>query len=159
MTTNPSDDLEKSILQQLEDANNRNDIILNVSELEGMDWKEAERLVDSVQAKHAHDITLIQSPLLVSLALVTFLAGASLLAYVIYNAITIFESLYWARSQMPNEGPFGWKVAHDFLIVMMTVSEEYFALLVLGVAMVAGSLRGMQDVWEAVFAKLGMFSK
>jgi len=157
MTTTLPKETERQIIARLENGDDRNDVILDLCESQDLDWNNAEALVDLIHAENADDITLSQSPLLVLLAMAFFLGGTGLISYITYNTISVYKAIYWVRSQMPNSGPFGWKVAHDFVIYLMITGGEYFGMLILGIGMMVGSLRGMQDVWSAVFAKLGIF--
>jgi hypothetical protein len=150
-TTIPAE-LEKKIIQRLENNDNRNDIILELCESQGLDWNEAESVVDSIQTEHEVDITLTQSPLLVFLALVIFFGGVGLMAYVAYDVVSMYKTLDEIHPQTPNTGPLGGLLAY-----LMITGNQYFGLLVLSIAMIVGSLRGMQDVWAAIFAKLGLF--
>jgi hypothetical protein len=160
MTTITPKEIEQQIITRLENSDDRNDIILDLCESQDMDWRHAEALVDSIHARNADNITLSQSPLLILLALAIFLGGAGLISYAIYNAVSVYKTIYWLHSQAPNNGSsVFWEVVHDFLFYMMLTGSEYFGMLVLGIGMIVGSLRGMQDVWSAVFAKLGIFSE
>lgn len=152
MLTPISSELEKKILQRLEDGDDRNDIILDLCESQGLDWQEAESMVDSVHAEHEVDITLTQSPLLVFLALVIFLAGVGLMAYVAYDVTAMYKMLDGIHPRTPDTGPLG-----SLLTYLMLTGNQYLGLLVLSIAMIVGSLRGMQDVWAAIFAKIGLF--
>lgn len=154
-------DIEKEIIRRLEDAENRDDIILDLCESQGMDWKDAESLVNSIQETHQLDITMAQSPILTALAVITFLGGAGLLVYVIHNLNFMYEAFYSGQEQMAQYEIFGWKwrVIYDFLIYLVISAEQYLGLMFLAIAMILGSLRGMQDIWEVIFNKLGLFQK
>jgi hypothetical protein len=151
MTTIPAG-LERKILERLENDDNRSDILLDLCESEGLDWKEAEAIVDSIQNRHAVDITLKQSPLLVALALIFFLGGVGLIAYITYDLVSVYRALDGLPSQSPPSGAFG-----GVLVYLSLVGAQYYGLILLAIAMIVGSLKGMEDVWAAIFAKLEQF--
>lgn len=158
MTPTLPREVEKQIVARLENGDDHNAIVLDLSESQNLDWREAEALVDSVRAENADDITLYQSPILIALALVIFLGGAGLISYTIYNTIFTYKSLYWLHSQTPTGGPPTlWEVVYDFMLYLILTGKENLGLLILGIGMIAGSLKGMQEVWSAIFAKLGIF--
>ena len=150
MATIPAD-TKTRIIQRLADDNDRNDIILELCEAQGLDWREAASIVDTILAEHAVDITLTKSPLIILLALVIFLGGIGLIAYVTYDVVLVYSVLEEA-SQTPHTGPFG-----ALLIYLMAAGQRYFGLLLLSIAMIVGSLTGLQEVWAAIFARLGLF--
>jgi hypothetical protein len=152
MSTDLPVELEKRILQRLEDSADRNDIILELCESQGMDWREAEALLDSIHFHHAADITLRQSPLLVALALVFFLGGIGLIAYIAYDLVSFYRMLDEMPSHGSSSGPFG-----GLLVYLSIVGAQYSGMILLALAMIVGSIKGMENVWEAIFAKLGIF--
>lgn len=150
MTTIPTD-IENKIIQRLADDDNRNDIILELCDSQALDWREAESVVDAIQAKHTVDITLTKSPLIILLALVTFLGGVGLTAYTTYDVISVYKVLA-AASQTPETNPLG-----ALVVYLMIAGQHYFGLIILSIAMIVGSLTGLQEVWAAIFARLGLF--
>lgn len=153
MTTTLPEQAERQILARLKNGDERNDIILALCEAHDLDWKEAEELVDSVHTENADGITLHQSPLLVLLALGIFLGGVGLIVYSLIQAISMYET---ARST-GNELPGIWGVAGQFLYFLIITSTDYLGMLIVGAGMIVGSLRGMQDIWSALFARLKIF--
>lgn len=152
MTTPLPKQVERQILARLKNGEDRNDIILALCEAHDLGWKQAEELVDSVHAENADRITLHQSPLLALLALVIFLGGAGLIAYSLFRTISVYEALRSA-GEMPGIGG----IVGQFVYFLVITSTEYFGMLILGAGMIAGSLRGMQDIWSALFARLKIF--
>lgn len=158
MITTLPPEAEGQIIARLKNGDERNDIIFDLCNSQNLDWKDAEALVESVHAGNADDITLYQSPLLVAVALAIFLGGAGLVAYTTFNQAAMFQAIYRLRSQSPGNGtPVLWGTVHDFLFYLILTGREYVGMLVVGIAMIVGSLRGMQDVWSALFAKTGIF--
>lgn len=150
MTTIPKD-LEQQIISRLEDSHDRNDIILDLCESQGMDWQQAEAIVDSIHAENADDITLTQSPILVLIALGIFIGGVGALFYGASQLVAMYEFFIGISDQNQPQG------IGAFLIYLMADGAGYLGLFAIGIAMVTGSLRGMSDVWSAIFAKLGWF--
>jgi hypothetical protein len=154
MTTNLPSDVEKQILQRLEDSDDINDIILDVCESQGLDWKEAQAIVDSLRAQHADEITLGQSPALVMISLALFLGGFGLAAYTVVNLVATFEAFrsvnHGANANVANTLGF-------FISYILSNAQQLFWGFIFSAAMIVGSLRGMSEVWSAVFSKFGWF--
>jgi hypothetical protein len=150
MTTNTSDQLELEIIKQLKSGEDKDDLILLVCERAGMNWSEAEALVDDIESTHQHSITLAQSPLLVGLALMTFLGGAAMIAYASYDLVGVLQSL--AQAEPTDLGTITGSVSYIYFY-----GAQVGGLLLIGIAMIVGSLKGMRSVWEAILAKLGIY--
>ena len=150
MTTIP-EELEQQIIARLEDNDNRNDILLDLCESQGLDWKQAEAILDSIHAENADVITLTQSPILVLIALGIFIGGVGALFYGASQLVAMYEFFIGLSDQNQPQG------VGSFLIYLLADGAGYLGLFAIGIAMVIGSLRGMSDVWSAIFAKLGWF--
>lgn len=140
MTEELPQEVTDKILDDLTDARNMDDIVADVCEEADLDWKRAETLVNDLSVENEDRITLSQSPLLVSMALITFVSGVALLMYTFYE----FYRVYSADSRT---------FLFEMLFLGMNGQIIFWAFL-LGVGMVVGSLRGMRDVWRAVFSWL-----
>ena len=139
MSTKIPQEVNEKILEDLTDVRDIDDIVMDVCEKTGLDWNEAETYVNGLAVKNKNKITLAQSPLLVLIALGTFLAGAAIILSDIYQAYEI----YLANTQA-------------FVIYMVTNGSGLFWNFILGTAMITGSLKGMEDVWVAIFEKFGV---
>jgi hypothetical protein len=129
--------LSQKILEDLTSARNMDDIVREVCEKADLDWKRGEALVNRLAAENEDKITVSQSPLLVPLALFTFVSGVILVLYAFYQ----FYLVYSADTK-------------TFLFQMLFLGmngQAVFWSLLLGGAMIFGSLKGMQSVWEAIF--------
>ncbi len=113
-----------------------------------MNWPEAEALFERINAEKEHHIVLAQSPLLVLIALAIFVGGVGLAVFSTYNITSVFLSYYDAKS-----GSLG---ALGMILHLFTYGGYLWFLAVLGIGMIVGSLKGMQDVWSAIFHKLGI---
>ena len=153
MTTTIPEEIEQQIITRLEDGNDRDDILLDLCESQGLEWKEAEAILDSIQAENADEITLTQSPILVLIALAIFIGGAGAIIY----AVAQLAAMYSLFDGMPIQNQAQGLGA--FLVYLLANGGSYLGLILLGAGMIAGSLRGMSDVWSAIFAKLGLFQR
>lgn len=146
MKTMDSAELEEKIVERLENSESLDDIILDLCENANMSWSEAETLVQRIQADKKNHIILAQSPLLVLIALATFLGGLSLISVAVYDIVTVYNA--YVGSGIASIG---------FLAYLLQYGGFVWGLGLLGLAMIVGSLRGMQDVWTAIFEKFGIF--
>ncbi|CAG1015294.1 hypothetical protein ANAEL_05224 [Anaerolineales bacterium] len=133
--------LSQKILADLADARNMDDIVREVCEKADMDWKRAETLVNRLAAENEDKITISQSPVLVMLALFTFISGVTLVIF----AISQLYQVYSASTE-------------TFLFEMLFLGmngQVLFWSLLLGVAMILGSLKGMTRIWAAILERFG----
>ena len=152
MKTMNNAELEKQIIERLENGGNKNDIILDLCENANMNWTQAEAMVEEVRAENQAHITLARSPLLVSIALIIFIGRAGIIVYSVYDLFvmySVFRDLYAPTN------PSG--LAMGFLWYLFINGEGLLGMTILGTAMITGSLRGMEGVWTAIFEKLGIF--
>jgi len=133
--------LSQKILEDLAGARNMDDIVREVCEKTDLDWRRAELLVNRLSAENNDRIILSQSPVLVPLALFTFVSGVILVFYDVYQ----FYQVYSADSQT---------FLFELLFLGMNGSWIFWSFL-LGVAMILGSLKGMESVWAAILERWG----
>jgi hypothetical protein len=145
MKTMDSAAIEEEIVERLENSESLDDIILDLCEQENIAWPEAEAIVQRIQAENKTHIVLTQSPVLVLIALATFLGGLGLISVAVYDIVTVFNA--YVGSGIASIG---------FLAYLLQYGGFFWGLGLLGLAMIVGSLRGMQDVWTAIFEKLGI---
>lgn len=141
--------IEANILERLANGESHDDIILDVCENARISWSEAEALLDRVSTQKKHHIVLAQSPLLVLIALAVFFGGMGLVIFSSFSIAAVFRSYFDAKS-----GSVG---ALGIVLYLFIYGGYLWFLALLGLGMIIGSLKGMQDVWEAIFAKLGIF--
>jgi hypothetical protein len=146
MKKSPGGSIEERILQRLTDADDRENIILGLCETEDLNWSEARAMVEAVEARKKNQIVLAQSPVLVMIALGTFIGGLVFLGYAAYNIAIAYKT--YASTLNP--------ASVGFLLYLLTYGGFFWEFAILGLAMVVGSLKGMQDVWMAVFEKTGL---
>jgi hypothetical protein len=132
-------ELTDKILHELAGARNMDDIVMEVCEKTGLDWEDAEAYVNNLSTENENRITLAQSPLLVLLALGIFLVGVGIVLNELYQAY----QTYLSGSQ-------------GFVLYVFVNGIGIFWNLVLGSAIIMGSLKGMENVWRAIFERLGI---
>lgn len=140
--------LEEKIIEQLENSEDRNDIILDLCEDADMNWSEAQETLERIEAENKSDIVLRQSPLLVAIALVTFIGGVALISLTIYDLVVSYNVYVSESANNPHIG---------YLSILFLSGGWFWERALLSLLMIVGSLRGMHDVWTAIFAKLGIF--
>ena len=155
------DDLVAGIVKRLSDADDPDDIILDICQKTGLSWSEAEGLVNHIQEKNNLQITEKQMPLLIGVAFFTCAAGLVLTGYGLYAIVTSVAS---------NRGDWGPKDITSYFKPVIENGVDpasalkpaifpYFNLMLgfilspisalfFGLAMIAGSLLGMRDAWS-----------
>lgn len=137
--------LRNLVVERLVAHKRISDITQEVCERSGLYWSEAEAWVREIAVTHEGTIRRKRSPALVVLALITFLGGAGLLVatfFVISNVIAFY------RSSQP-------EVLSTINILLLVANEAPTAIWLgsVGLAMLAGSLLGMRDVWADWLAR------
>ncbi len=83
--------LEQRIVHDLSKHRSRNELIREVCEQSGLNWPEAELLVQQVAEKHGRTIARRQTPLMIFLSISTILIGAALLLYGLEFFVAFFQ--------------------------------------------------------------------
>ncbi len=83
--------LVQRIVKDLAKQRSRNEIIREVCEQSGLNWPEAESLVQQVAQEHGRAIARRQGPLLILLSAGTLLIGAGLLLYGLEFFLAFFQ--------------------------------------------------------------------
>lgn len=136
---NDEEVLRNLVVERLAAHKRVSDITQEVCERSGMYWSEAEAWVREIAVMHDSTIRKKRSPVLIALALATFLGGAGLLAATFFAASNVIA---FYRSSQP-------EVLSTINILLLIANEAPTAIWLgsLGLAMLAGSLLGMRDVW------------
>ena len=140
--------IEEQIVERLTNSEDKNDIILDLCEDADMSWSEAESTLERIETENKTLIVLSQSPLLVAIALTTFVGGVILVSATIYDLIVSYNTYI---SESLDNPPIG------YLSMLFLSGGWFLERILLGLFMIVGSLRGMQDVWQAIFERLGLF--
>ena len=140
--------IEEQIVERLTNSEDKNDIILDLCEDADMSWAEAESTLERIETENKTLIVLSQSPLLVAIALTTFVGGVILVSATIYDLIVSYNTYISESLDNPHIG---------YLSMLFLSGGWFLERILLGLFMIVGSLRGMQDVWQAIFERLGLF--
>ncbi len=146
-----NNEIKKTILNELAEAHEPDDIIFEVCEKYGLSWKNAEALVRQVHEDDWDSITLRQAPLLTALAIAIFIPGLALLAYGMYQILGVGSALL--RIENLKNTPL---LDRFYLpgILMIQISLDPFTAILIGMVLIFGSVIGMRDVWAAILSKL-----
>jgi hypothetical protein len=137
------DALREVILDRTVAGDDQDDIIFDICEQTGMHWDTIESLVQRVVEEEQSQITLRQSPLLVLLALATFLGGWISLGVAAVKSYDFISGVLFTRNAF---------VTSVGVVVYLVEYLPYLAgWITVGVGMILGSLLGMQKIWEAIF--------
>jgi hypothetical protein len=132
-------ELETYIVRRLGNSASENDLIMEICNRRGLSWPEAETLVRRVAAEHEHHIVGRQFPLLFVIALGIFLGGLGLVIYDAYVLLSILETdLSTALTSLD-------MITHLRLIFDIGVTP--ITGIIIGAAMMLGSLVGMRRAW------------
>jgi len=85
------EELTALIIKELGKHHSRDAIIMAVCEKGGLNWKQAEQLIEQVEEQNKRAIAKRQSPLLILISVVTVIAGMGLLAYGILFFADFFQ--------------------------------------------------------------------
>ncbi len=144
-------EIKHYILDNLNNTRAPDDIILDLCQKYGLAWQEAEALVLQLQEENRDNITLRQAPLLTAIALVTFIAGLVVLVIGIYPIVLLLITLIQHSNIHRIFNSWQFYLAVD---IMVHAGLHPFVAVPLGIAMILGSLIGMQDVWAALLPRL-----
>lgn len=86
-----NEELTDLIIKELGRHHSRNEIIVAVCEKGGLDWPQAEKLIEQVEQEHKRAIASRQSPLLILISAGTLIAGLGLAAYGILFLVDFFQ--------------------------------------------------------------------
>jgi len=127
-----NDEITDLIISKLGRQNSRNEIIIAVCEKSGLDWTEAEKLIQQVEEENHHTIAIRQSPVLIIISGLTVIAGLGLLGYGIMFFIGFFQVEIVQRALLVEAG--------YLRIVSM----------LLGLGMLGGGLYGLWNTFSSL---------
>ena len=81
------DDTTKKIIRSLAKNQQRNRIINDLSEFSGLEWDEAERLVDQIDKKHGTEIYSRQRPFYILIGILLAMGGILMSAYIFFSSL------------------------------------------------------------------------
>lgn len=141
--------LTERIVERLAAGEDPKNIAFDLCSQTGGYYPDVEALVKRVQAENESRIVRKQSPLLVLIALVTFLGGLAMLAAGLYSIVGMI--IFYNPG---GDDPIGFTA---FLLLLVQNVPQGLYLAGLGIIALLGSLAGMQKVWAAMLD--GLFSK
>jgi hypothetical protein len=136
-------ELTTYVTDRLCKAADSQDIIMQICQKTGWQWKEAEEFVKQVDNASLPEVAKRQFPLLFILALGIFLVGLGLTAYGVYSVVDSWNQVtrafqYIIRGELP---------PMDAYTLYINMTLALAAPLLTGIAMMLGSLVGMRDAW------------
>ncbi len=75
------------VIHELGKHRQRNDIVQRLCETSGINWKEAEKFVQQVEAENTSTIALRQSPLVTLVGIGTAIGGLGLMAWIVWETL------------------------------------------------------------------------
>ena len=128
-----NEELTAFIIKELSKQHDRKDIIAKVCERGRLNWKDADELITTVEAKHKRTIATRQTPLLLFFSIGTLLLGIGLLAFNIQILFAFFQ--------------------RDVLGQILSLQSSYYRILglITGLGMTAGGLAGLWKAFGAIF--------
>ena len=128
-----NDKLTAFIIEELTNHRDRKELVRMVCERGGLNWQDAERFVDLVEAQHGRTIATRQTPLLLFFSIGTLLLGIGLIAMNLQPLISLFQK--------------------DMMGQALSLQSSYYQILGLltGVGMTAGGLVGLWRAMGAIF--------
>lgn len=128
-----NEELTAFIVRELTKHHDRKEIVRKVCERGGLDWKDAERLVDLVEAQHGRTIATRQTPLLLFFSIGTLLLGIGLMAMNLQPLLAFFQK--------------------DVIGQVLSAQGGYYQILglVTGLGMSTGGLVGLWKAMGAIF--------
>jgi hypothetical protein len=142
MAATDNQELTKYIVDRLSESADQNDLILELCNRTGMDWPQAQALLEKVRAENSATIFHRRLPMLVAIAILTFIGGLGILI----SQIFIFASIIGEFNGPGNKGLY----IVDLVYFLIRYAPAVPILIPLGLAMVIGSLIGMRDVWAGI---------
>jgi len=128
-----NEELTTFIIKELSRHRTRRDIIQRVCERGGLNWKQAERLIILIEAKHKRTVTVQQAPFLLFLSIGILLLGIGLLAFNLQILLAIFQ-----------------RVVMEQILSLQSSSYRVIGL-VTGLGMTIGGLVGLWKSFGTIF--------
>jgi hypothetical protein len=136
------DELARRIIQHLGNGGEQNVLIYEICEQTGLPWTQVETLVNQVAAEQHEVVKRKQFPLMIVLALGTFLGGLALIGYGIYTTYLAVRTVINPSDPLSD-------LAYTLQYVF-NFAGYAIALGGTGIAMMLGSLLGMKQVWAEI---------
>jgi len=128
------------ILDRLSAHADPDDIAYALCQEHNLTWDEAKQLIANTQQEHGKTIQRRRAPLMVVLALGTFVLGSGLVIYSAFELSAIIKASAFRGVQ----GSF------ELLAYMGQAGQNLLIFGLLGGVMVTGSLIGMKQIWSGI---------
>jgi hypothetical protein len=128
-----NEEITAFIIKELSKQRGRRDIIQRVCERGGLHWREAERLIILIEARHRHSITTPQAPWVLFLSIGTLILGIGLLAFNLQIVLAFFQK--------------------DVLAQVLSLQSNSYQIsgLLTGLGMTIGGLIGLWKAFGVIF--------
>jgi hypothetical protein len=130
-----NEELTAFIIKELSKHRDRNDIVRNLCKRDGLHWRDAERFVILVEARHRRNIanTKHQTPWLLFLSIGILLLGIGLLAFNLQVILAFFQK--------------------DVLSQVLSLRSNSYQIigLITGLGMTVGGMIGLWKSFTAIF--------
>jgi hypothetical protein len=156
-------ELVAGIVKRLSQADDPDDIILDICQRSGYSWAAAESLVHYIREDQAPQITQKQMPFLIGVALFVFTAGLILTGYGVYAILSaalaargelVPRDLTWYFMPVLEKGVHPadafQPAIFPYLNLIVGMALSPISALLFGLCMIFGSLLGMRDAWSTL---------
>ena len=130
-----NEELTAFIIKQLSKQRDRKEIVRNICQREGLNWKQGEQLVILIEARHNRSIKVNQAPRLLFLSIGILILGVGLLGFNLQNLISFFQ--------------------RDVLLQIVSLQSGSYRVvgLLTGLGMTLGGLVGLWKSFGTMFPK------
>ena len=135
-------ELTQFIIENLSKAKDPNDLILDICNRKGMNWPQAQALVEKVRSENSSTITRKQIPFLATIAFITFFGGLGIIGYEGLTFVRITDEFLQLGQDPLN--------VLGLVVFAASNTPGFLGMASLGLVMVLGSLIGMRDVWKSI---------
>jgi hypothetical protein len=151
-------DINSYILTRLGRAASEDDVIYSVCQKTGLDWEQAQALVERVKNEHLEEIDARQLPIKSALSSVFYLLGIALIVgpiiylWIMLDVTRTFLVFISNPSVVDAETAFKLLGSRCVLLGWFQLPSIFFTMLV-GVGIVGANLQYMSGIWETLFSK------
>lgn len=131
--------ISKYILDRLSAHATLDQITYSLCEKYGLRWDDAYSMVFYVKTEHAQDIAKRQFPMMLGLALFTFVGGVGAIAWAIFE-LNIYANILIAERALTG-------LSANIMLTLVQTAPGYFGIIGMGLAMIVGSVIGMRQEW------------
>ena len=154
-------DLHSYIVTRLGRAASEDDVIYSVCQETGLDWEQAQALVEQVKNEHLDEIDARQLPIKSALSSVFYLLGIALAVgpviylWIMLDVTRTFLVFISNPSTVDAETAFKLLGSRCALLGWFELPSIFFTMLV-GVGIIGANVRYMSGIWENLFSRWNM---